>query len=72
MGNYEEGREQGRNEVLYLLLVRGDEEVAHDNWHPDRAELLLTTRRWIVSELQNMTRWPKDWPDFKSYTYTSG
>jgi hypothetical protein len=71
--------EEGRNQVLYLMLCAGDEEVAHDNWHPDKAQFLYETRLKILSEIRhrerNMpadTRWPKKWPDFEKYTYTPG
>jgi hypothetical protein len=66
--------------VLYLLLVIGDENVAHDDWHPDRAEYLLKVRRDILRRLRLNApyypalgrQWPKDWPDFEKYTYTPG
>ena len=65
--------------MLYLLLCIGDENVAHDHWHPDRAHLLYQTRREIVRRLEfrdrkvpEEHRWPKEWPDFETYTYTSG
>ena len=78
--------DEGRNQVLYLLLAIGDENVAHDNWHPDRAEILLEARQEIVSRLKHPrpdgamnTVWPRlkadgtrDWPDFEKYTYRPG
>ena len=71
--------QEGRNQVLYLLLCIGDENVAHDHWHPDRAHFLYETRREIVRRLKlrdraipEERRWPKEWPDFELYTYTSG
>ncbi len=71
--------QEGRNQVLYLLLCLGDENVAHDNWHPDRAQALLETRREIVKRLKHLTEggvmntvWPEDWPDFEAYTYCPG
>lgn len=59
--------QEGRNQVLYLLLAIGDQNVAHDNWHPDRAQVLLETRQEIVKRLRIQTWWPKDWPDFETY-----
>ena len=71
-----EGRDaliqEGRNQVLYLLLAIGDENVAHDHWHPDRAEFLYETRQEIVHRLRTPTRWPEEWPDFERYTHTPG
>jgi hypothetical protein len=73
--------EVGRNQVLYLLLCLGDEEVAHDNWHPDRAQILLDARREIVKRFKHPredgsgvmnTFWPREWPDFEKYTYRPG
>lgn len=69
--------QEGRNQVLYLLLAIGDENVAHDHWNPDKALFLLETRRKIVHQLREPDRkWPSDagrpWPDFEKYTYTSG
>lgn len=64
--------EEGRNQVLYLLLAIGDENVAHDHWHPDRAHHLFEVRKEIVGRLRTRTRWPKEWPDFETYSYTPG
>jgi hypothetical protein len=77
---YLKGIEEGENRVLYLLLCIGDENVAHDNWHPDIAELLLQTRRKIVERLKYDAPhfpaiggpWPGTYPDFEKYTYTPG
>ena len=69
--------EEGRNQVLYLLLCLGDENVAHGNWHPEKADVLLEARREIVKRLKHPrvdgvmnTVWPKEWPDFENYTYS--
>lgn len=59
--------QEGRNQVLYLLLGLGDENVAHDNWHPDRANVLVEARQEIVKRLKHQNRWPREWPDFKTY-----
>ena len=73
--------ELGRNQVLYLMLCIGDENVAHDHWHPDKAEALLEARREIVQRLKYPradgsgvmnTAWPREWPDFEKYTYCPG
>lgn len=71
--------QEGRNQVLYLMLCIGDENVAHDNWHPDRAHILYEARKKIVQMFKHPreggvynTRWPKEWPDFENYTYSSG
>lgn len=68
--------EEGRNQVLYLLLCIGDENVLHDNWHPDKADFLYEVRREIVSRLRTRQTWPTEasggWPDFEQYTYTPG
>ena len=78
--------QEGRNQVLHLLLCLGDEAVAHDNWHPDRATVLLETRQEIVRRLKHPrpdgvcnTVWPRlkedgtrDWPDFESYLPAPG
>ena len=71
--------QEGRNQVLYLLLAIGDENVAHDNWHPNRAMVLVEARQEIVKRLKHPrpdgvcnTVWPKEWPDFENYTYTPG
>jgi hypothetical protein len=61
--------QEGRNQVLYLLLAIGDENVAHDHWHPDRAQFLYETRKEIVHRLRTRTRWPREYPDFEEYTY---
>jgi len=74
--NREQLIQEGRNQVLYLLLTIGDENVAHDHWHPDKAQFLLETRRKIVHQLRHRQSWPPDagltWPDFEKYTYTPG
>lgn len=71
--------QEGRNQVLYLMLVIGDENVAHDNFHPRWAHILYETRREIVQRFKHPTRngvmntiWPYEWPDFEHYTYTPG
>ena len=78
--------QEGRNQVLYLLLCLGDENVAHDNWHPDRAQVLAEARLEIVTRLKLPrpggvcnTVWPplladgtRDWPDFETYLPHAG
>lgn len=78
--------QEGQNRVLYLLLAIGDENVAHDHWHPDVADALLNARQEIIKRLKvprpggvMNTVWPqlkadgtRDWPDFEKYTWTSG
>ncbi|MBA7714609.1 hypothetical protein ES703_123636 [subsurface metagenome] len=78
--------EEGRNQVLYLLLCLGDENVAHDHWNPYEAEVLVKARQEIVKRLKIPTPggvcntvWPhlkedrtRDWPNFETYTYTPG
>jgi len=72
--------QEGRNQVLYLLLGIGDENVAHDHWHPDKAQFLYETRLEIVKRLELDAphypslggHWPKEYPDFEKYTYRSG
>jgi len=78
--------QEGRNQVLYLLLGLGDENVAHDHWHPDRAQILYEARKEIVKMFKvprpdgvMNTVWPRmkedgtrDWPDFETYTYCPG
>jgi len=78
--------QEGRNQVLYLLLCLGDENVAHDNWHLDRAMLLVQARQEIVKRLNHPrldgvmnTVWPplkedgtRDWPDFETYLCIAG
>mgnify|MGYP001575013587 CR=1 FL=1 len=80
--------EEGRNQVLYLLLAIGDENVAHDHSHPEVAHVLFEARREIVRRLKHPrekgegvknTFWPplkadgtRDWPDFENYSYTPG
>jgi len=73
--------QEGRNQVLYLLLAIGDENVAHDNYHPDRAVILVGARQEIVVRLKHPrpngvmnTVWPRmkedgtrDWPNFETY-----
>ncbi|KKN22113.1 hypothetical protein LCGC14_0918610 [marine sediment metagenome] len=68
----EQAIQEGRNQVLYLLLAIGDENVAHDHYHPDKAEFLLEVRRKIVNGLKERTHWPEKWPDFEKYTYIPG
>lgn len=43
--------QEGRNQVLYLLLAIGDECVAHDYFHPDKAHFLYEVRREVVRRL---------------------
>lgn len=80
--------EEGRNQVLDLLLALGDEEVAHDNWHPERAKVLMEARQKIARLLKNPMPdgkgvgnypWPprktdgsRDWPDFENYSWRAG
>lgn len=78
--------QEGRNQVLYLLLALGDENVEHDNWHPDRATVLVAARQEIVKRLKHPRPngamnnvWPamkedgtRAWPDFETYLLTSG
>jgi len=73
--------EEGRNQVLYLLLCLGDENVAHDNWHPEQATILVKARQEIVNRLKHPrpdgvmnTVWPRikedgtrAWPNFETY-----
>jgi len=66
------GQIEGRNQVLYLLLALGDENVAHDNWHPERANILVEARQEIVKRLKHTIMWPKEWPDFEAYTCCPG
>jgi hypothetical protein len=75
----EELIQEGRNQVLYLMLCIGDENVAHDNWHPEKADVLLEARLEIVERLKHPrsdgvqnTVWPREWPDFEKYTYCPG
>lgn len=71
---------EGRNQVLYLLLCIGDENVAHDNFRPDRAHFLYEVRKEIVHRLRLNApcypalggAWPKEYPDFEKYSYTPG
>jgi len=67
---------EGRNQVLYLLLIEGDENVAHDNFKPAEAERLLALRRRFLIELKSRDSrplgWPPEYPDFQTYTYRSG
>lgn len=79
MGNSELIQE-GRNQVLYLLLCLADENVAHDNWQPDRAQTLIDARKEIVKRLNLNAphypalggEWPKEYPDFAEYTCCPG
>lgn len=75
--------QEGRNQVLYLLLCIGDESVAHDHYLPEKADILLEARREIVIRFKHPrtdgrgvlnTIWPQDgdWPDFEEYTYRPG
>ena len=78
--------EEGRNQILYLLLCLGDENVAHDNWNPDRARVLVSTRQEIIRRLKHPRPdgvmnivWPRkkedgtrDWPNFETYLYRTG
>lgn len=64
--------EEGRNQVLYLMLGIGDENVAHDNFHPDKAHFLYETRVEICKRLKTRYWWPEEWPDFEKYTYSAG
>lgn len=78
--------QEGRNQVLYLMLCIGDENVAHDNFHPEVAQPLYEARKEIVQRMKQIredgvknTMWPhrrpdgtRDWPDFEKYTYCSG
>lgn len=61
---------EGRNQVLYLLLNLADENVSHDNWHPEMANALAEARFKIVERLKHEQHWPRKWPDFEKYTYT--
>lgn len=71
---------EGENRVLYLLLAIGDENVAHDNFHPEEAHFLYEVRKDIVQRLKLDAphypslggEWPKEYPDFEKYTYTPG
>ena len=65
------GQIEGRNQVLYLLLAIGDENVAHDHWHPDLAQFLYETRKAIVHRLKHQ-HFPKEYPDFEAYSYRPG
>ena len=72
--------QEGRNQVLYLLLAIGDENVAHDNFRPDKAQFLYEVRQDIVRRLELDAPyfpalggpWPKKYPDFKEYSYCPG
>ena len=71
--------QEGCNQVLYLMLCIGDENVAHDHWHPDRAQILYEARKEIVQRFKHPrvdgvmnTVWPREWPDFEKYTYSPG
>ncbi len=59
--------QEGRNQVLYLMLAIGDENVAHDHWHPDVADILYRTRVEICQRLKTRDYWPTEWPDFEEY-----
>jgi len=70
--------QEGHNQVLWLLLAIGDEHVAHDHWHPAKAHFLYEVRKAIVHRLKVNApyfpalagNWPKEYPDFETYTYT--
>lgn len=78
--------QEGRNQVLYLLLEIGDDNVAHDRFRPGTARILYEARHEIVKRLKHPrpdgvmnTVWPplkadgtRDWPDFETYTYNPG
>lgn len=72
--------QEGRNQVLYLLLAIGDENVVHDHWHPDKAQFLFEVRKDIVKRLKEDAphypalggKWPETYPDFEQYSWTSG
>lgn len=64
--------QEGRNQVLYLMLAIGDENVAHDHYHPDRSHFLYETRVEICKRLKHQNYWPKEWPNFEQYTYCPG
>lgn len=66
------GQIEGRNQILYLLLALGDENVAHDNWHPAQARTLVKARQEIVKRLRHRQYWPGEWPDFEAYTFCPG
>ena len=72
MAKQEQLIQEGRNQVLYLLLAIGDENVAHDHFHPGKAQFLLDTRRTIISRIENGFRFPQEYPNFKEYTYVAG
>lgn len=67
--------QEGRNQVLYLLLAAGDNFMVHDNFQPAEAEKLLVLRRRLVEELARRDKWTNSWPpeypDFMAYTYRS-
>lgn len=78
--------QEGRNQVLYLLLCLADENVEHDNWRPDRAKVLVEARQEIVKRFKvprpdgvMNTVWPRmkrdgtrEWPDFETYLCRPG
>lgn len=72
--------QEGRNQALYLLLCIGDENVAHDNWHPDKAQFLCEVRQDIARRLELNAphypslggNWPEEYPDFKNYIWCPG
>ena len=78
--NEKEAIQEGRNQALYLLLCIGDENVAHDNFHPDKAHFLFEVRKDIVNRLRHNAPhypslggdWPHKYPDFEKYTYSPG
>jgi len=69
---FRQGQIEGRNQILYLLLALADENVAHDNWHPDRASILVEARKEIVKRLKHSIVWPREWPDFETYLCCPG
>ena len=54
--------QEGRNQVLHLLMAIVDENVAPDHWYPDRAQFLYETAVEIVHRLRNNKHWSKEWP----------
>ena len=78
--------QEGRNQILYLMLCIGDENVAHDHWHPDVAAVLAKARQEIVERLKHPRAngvlnnvWPpmkgdgtRDWPNFETYLCRAG
>jgi len=77
---YEDGITEGQNRVLWHLLCIGDENVAHDHWHLDKAQFLFETRMDIVRRLEANApcypslgdSYPSKYPNFKTYSYSPG